>query len=660
MKIIKSLAALSVSMLCLSASAQTEWLHVYRNDGKFHTMPTDSVSTIAISSRSNGVASSMKITPVTGKSINVTVSSFSRVDIGATVPSIYITTDEPIDDVHDKVTYIPAKITVKSYGYPGMEDIKDKEMKLRGRGNSTLGMPKKPYRIKFDKKTAMHSSLRSAKNYVLLANYIDNTLLRNSVAFATAQLLDLPYTPHAVPVNVWLNDIYRGSYVLCEKTGLNSGNVYDIEETEGILLELDTNIDPTDTYFPSESSVTGFPVAIKDPDFAELEEDGDIPSAKESMAVWEQDYRRLEKAVMGESGEDWADLIDLESAVRYVMTYNLTGNCELKHPKSVLIYKAKLGEKYYFGPIWDFDWAFTYDGWEGVQRPDVMLFGPANSQESHLGTKFFMNIVKDPRFMKRYGEVWEDFAANKFPELLERYDSMAKEVAPSAALNGEKWNDEHYNNSLSSTAHFDNNVATLRNWLISRVEFISNTVNYGMFIDYTVTDEAPEGMKEVKLSTDNVVASDPDSTEGPLEDLFDNNPETFYHSDYHSNDRHDPVYGSYLDITLPEATTEVGFDIKARAKNLNGLPTAIDIYGMSEGSDEWVKIGTANSIDKVISSDSGVMDARLCSYKSKNPINKVRFAVIESRSGFAPLTIDLSEFNIYTYWNLAELKMYVK
>ncbi|MDE6303578.1 MAG: hypothetical protein K2M01_02025, partial [Paramuribaculum sp.] len=124
--------------------------------------------------------------------------------------------------------------------------------------------------------------------------------------------------------------------------------------------------------------------------------------------------------------------------------------------------------------------------------------------------------------------------------------------------------------------------------------------------------------------------------------------------------RHDSVYGSYLDITLPEATTEVGFDIRARAKNLNGLPTTVDIYGMGEGSDEWVKIGTVNNIDKVITGDKGVMEARLCSYKSKTPINKVRFAVIESKSGFSPLTYDLSQFGLVTYWNLAELKMYIK
>jgi hypothetical protein len=50
--------------------------------------------------------------------------------------------------------------------------------RIRGRGNTTWGMPKKPYRIKLDKKHGVFGP-NNNKDWILLANYSDKTLLRN-------------------------------------------------------------------------------------------------------------------------------------------------------------------------------------------------------------------------------------------------------------------------------------------------------------------------------------------------------------------------------------------------------------------------------------------------------------------------------------------------
>ena len=51
----------------------------------------------------------------------------------------------------------------------------DGDIKIRGRGNSTWFAPKKPYRIKLDKKTDLFG-MGNNKDYVLLANYYDPLL----------------------------------------------------------------------------------------------------------------------------------------------------------------------------------------------------------------------------------------------------------------------------------------------------------------------------------------------------------------------------------------------------------------------------------------------------------------------------------------------------
>lgn len=72
----------------------------------------------------------------------------------------------------------------------------------------------------------------SAKKWILIANAFDNTLLRNTTAFAIAKLLNLAYTPDAQYVDVYANGNFLGNYLLTEKieVGKNRVSVRDLEE----------------------------------------------------------------------------------------------------------------------------------------------------------------------------------------------------------------------------------------------------------------------------------------------------------------------------------------------------------------------------------------------------------------------------------------------
>lgn len=89
----------------------------------------------------------------------------------------------------------------------GWGDDYEGTTQIRGRGNSTWEMPKKPYRLKLDKKSVI-LGLGEERDWILLANYIDPTLMLNAVAFKIGQLLELPFTNHAIPVDLYLNGEY--------------------------------------------------------------------------------------------------------------------------------------------------------------------------------------------------------------------------------------------------------------------------------------------------------------------------------------------------------------------------------------------------------------------------------------------------------------------
>lgn len=105
---------------------------------------------------------------------------------------------------------------------------------IKGRGNSTWGMPKKPYNIKLDEKADLFGMGKN-KKWSLIANYADPSLLRNCLAYLAAENAGVPYTPKFTPVDVYINGEYMGAYILTtrvevDKTRVNIQNLEDANE----------------------------------------------------------------------------------------------------------------------------------------------------------------------------------------------------------------------------------------------------------------------------------------------------------------------------------------------------------------------------------------------------------------------------------------------
>ena len=72
--------------------------------------------------------------------------------------------------------------SLKIYDADGKLNYSGNDDNIRGRGNTTWTFPKKPYALKLDSKAPI-LGMPKHKRWVLLANWMDRTMLRNSVAF---------------------------------------------------------------------------------------------------------------------------------------------------------------------------------------------------------------------------------------------------------------------------------------------------------------------------------------------------------------------------------------------------------------------------------------------------------------------------------------------
>lgn len=379
---IKKTAIILAATISLTAAAQTPWLHIYHNDksvrettvttpwgseyteehiyGLFNTYPYDDIDSISYNVTSSGAQRMYIHYRENGKAKQKLISlpNVSRIQIGAGVPTFRITTSDPtLKEIPGKVNYCDGTLEIEGQGL--YEDFSG-EIKIRGRGNSTWNMDKKAYRLKLPEKTKL-CGYRKAKNYVLLANRLDLSFMRNEVACLATQYAGCDFPTHATPVNVYFNKEFKGSYMLIEKVGINNGsvNMPKEQEAKSCMFQLDVSYDED---FKVKTPVFNLPLMHKDPDMPE-----DATEAKEWFAKWCDDFYEMEAAVA--SGTNIGDYLDYTSLAKYLLVYNISANQEINHPKSIYMYKTE-GGKWLFGPAWDFDWAFGHSPTYRAAAPD--------------------------------------------------------------------------------------------------------------------------------------------------------------------------------------------------------------------------------------------------------------------------------------------------
>lgn len=271
------------------------------------------------------------------------------------------------------------------------------EADIRGRGNSTWWLDKKPYRLKLDKKAALFG-MQPAKTWVLLANALDPTLLCNTVALEIARRMDIPYTNHTQHVELFLNRRYCGSYVLTEAVQVKKKRI-DIDTLAGgFLAEFDTNYDEA---YKAHSAYFKVPVMMKAPE---------TQTALNNATAIVNDLEKILRTDRP-SCDNYSQLIDVQSVIRYMLLCELVKNGEICHPKSVFAYRKKQQDLMHFGPPWDFDWAFGYQGdnFRYFANPSKLMFCIYNTYEP--GSKLFCSFLKDPMFCTMYAAQWQQLAS---------------------------------------------------------------------------------------------------------------------------------------------------------------------------------------------------------------------------------------------------------
>ena len=400
------------------------------------------------------------------------------------LPTVSIHTQDGVIP-YDKETEIASQIAI----------ISDDGAKLlyepggvRERGNASRGFPKKPYRIKFEKKQHVLDAPAKAKKWTLINNYGDKTLMRNLLAFELSRKMGMPYTPYGTAVDVLLNGEYKGCYQLCDQIEVRSGRV-DITEmtpedntgealTGGYLIEVDAYAYDEPSMF---TSAKGNPVTIKSPD--------DDAITTNQYEYIRQYFNKMES--------QWKTYLDLNTFLRHFLVGELSGNTDTYW--STYMYKDRGDDMIYTGPVWDFDLAFENDNRTyPIMNLKDWIYRTKGSCAGNMRT-FVNNIVVNNAAAKaQMKEIWGEVREAGLTEeyMIDYIDAWEQTLGQSQELNFMRWPimNQYVHQNPRLWGSYQAEVQNVRRYMKERIAWIDNKLGYvyvpsGIDMVQTVQDE---------------------------------------------------------------------------------------------------------------------------------------------------------------------------
>lgn len=337
------------------------------------------------------------------------------------LPVVYVDTNDG-NDINSNTVAKDAVIRIQgNKEFNNQDTWYEGETTIKGRGNSTWSFAqqnnlKKPYKLKLSKKANLLGlGTGENKHWVLLANAIDHTNMRNELAHTFSKEIGMETTVGDTGVVLILNGEYQGMYELSEhvRVGKARVNVFEWEEladdiakavckkeaaldksalesfleedfswmsgsfqyqgrtyqvadyyadpipefTGGFLLDMDfRSTNDQYKYISTFLTNNGIPMFFRAPEYAKT---------NPAMVNFAQNYMNAYEAAIGSAdfttnynGENvhYTDLFDMDSLLRYWLLCEYVNNWD-SMKNSTYLYKDLEG-KAKMGPAWDYDWAW--------------------------------------------------------------------------------------------------------------------------------------------------------------------------------------------------------------------------------------------------------------------------------------------------------------
>lgn len=397
---------------------------------------------------------------------------------------------------------------------------------IRGRGNTTWGdenLEKKPYQIKLNTSTSLinvQNNEEKSKTWLLIANAIDPTLIRNTISYKLAKEMELEYTPECKPVDLYYDGDYRGSYLLCEKIEVSKArvNITNLEKNIKNINKNITNFDNLKTKIhinkygngfqyvqnlQSASDISGGYLIEIDNSYYEKEKSYFMTSSKDYFVLNSPKYaplnemeyisdlfQQIQDAIDNEGINPYTkksieEYIDIESFAKYILLQQIIKNPDAFY-SSTYFYKKQQEEKIYAGPVWDFDTSFGLRNTTRLKKYEEFL------DINWLGKLLQVPCIKQK--IKQYYPILNEIVSNTLlgnedGEILKSINYYEEEIKLSRQMNYRLWDFEKIRQAVNNADKeaisdgkdtvfnsYEENINYMKTFLIKRNQWLNNEI----------------------------------------------------------------------------------------------------------------------------------------------------------------------------------------
>lgn len=371
----------------------------------------------------------------------------------SSLPSLRLTLNgTTLEQVHrDKNVKYPGNDLVLTDG----DDVLTGTVEFKGRGNSTWReYAKKPYQIKFSKKTSV-LGMPAAKKWILLANASDDSMIRTRLVYDAAEQMGFPYVTEYKYVDLWVDGEYLGVYLIGEKAEIGKSRL-NLQDPAGAMFELDNGFAADEDHYFFEGRLNSY-FALK-----EIVEEDDAHIAQ-AMSNFQTAMTRFTTALTSEGWENLSlaqlnAMIDVDSLARYYLMNEYVLNGE-SFFTSFFWYQDGASDVLHVGPLWDFDTCM------GNKQEKVTDY---NACDTSVLMKKMLNI---PAFYQRVQELYARYEP-VLTGMAGQIDGRKAEIGVSADLNYLRWNTLGTANpkpgGMPFAPTYDEALDRVRTWLNGR------------------------------------------------------------------------------------------------------------------------------------------------------------------------------------------------
>ena len=373
----------------------------------------------------------------------------------AGLPRMVIETDG-FHEPRDTETDLPARMQMYDKSTPDGEVI---ELTIKGHGNSSFkAMTKFSLKLELTQKKAL-LGMPQDKEWILISNFSDKTLLKNYAIFKLAQRLGASYTPRSTFVELYLNRQYKGIYLLSESIKVSKNRVNTPQNDSSFLFEKTTHYHLNGETIRTKKN-TLFKIR-----YPKRPSNETISKLQTQLDKWEGFI--YGKNFNSAQIDEW---IDIDDYIRYFWLLEFSKNYDGRFGRSIF-FTWQAGDIMRMGPVWDYDETF------GCSKDGE----PKLPAEGWHAKSFGWNspLFRDHAIWKRATVYWKqnEHLFKAFIDSIDVYANIIKKATQNEFRRWDVLGNTEFWAYKESYKNYDEALDSLKSWTRRRIEWIDASLN---------------------------------------------------------------------------------------------------------------------------------------------------------------------------------------